>query len=190
MANIQHRDIPDEGRHELKGASTAIVGSVPISNGIGGTTFQRLGVASLTGSIPTGVADVQVVTDGLGGFKAASTVYAYMNRVTSVNLIFPANTLVTLTDLITPQGVFINGTNFQVQATGVYQIILNSLLRFDYTTPGEPPTLSSALGYTPINLYRRDLGSIVGTGGSIIVNLISGIDYGVDRDATITVVKL
>ena len=184
MANIQHRDIPDEGRHELKGASTAIVGSVPISNGIGGTTFQRLGVASLTGSIPTGVADVQVVTDGLGGFKAASTVYAYMNRATS----YPY--LVTLTNLITPQGVFLNGTNFQVQATGVYQIILNSLRGFDYTTPGEPPTRGSAPGYTPINLYRRDLGAIVGMGGSIIVNLISGIDYGVDRDAIITVVKL
>lgn len=184
MANIQHRDIPDEGRHELKGASTAIVGSVPISNGIGGTTFQKLGVASLTGSIPTGVADVQVVTDGLGGFKAASTVYAYMNRVTTGS---PAS--VTLTDLITPQGVFLNGTNFQVQTTGVYQIILNSLLGFNYTT-GDPPTTTTASGYTPINLYRRDLGTSVGVGGSIIVNLISGIDYGVDQDATITVVKL
>ena len=188
MANIQHRDIPDEGRHELKGASTAIVGSVPISNGIGGTTFQRLGVASLTGSIPTGVADVQVVTDGLGGFKAASSVYAYINIVSSPTGL--SSGVVTLTDLITPQGVFLNGTNFQVQATGVYQIILNSLRGFDYTTPGEPPTRGSAPGYTPINLYRRDLGSIVGTGGSIIVNLISGIDYGVDKDATITVVKL
>ena len=187
MANIQHRDIPDEGRHELKGASTAIVGSVPISNGIGGTTFQRLGVASLTGSIPTGVADVQVVTDGLGGFKAASTVYAYMNRVTTVDPIFPANTLVTLTNLITPQGVFLNGANFQVQSTGIYQIILNSLL---LVTSGDPPTTTAAPEYTPINLYRRDLGTSVGVGGSIIVNLISGIDYGVNQDATITVVKL
>ena len=137
----------------------------------------------MTGSIPTGVADVQVVTDGLGGFKAASTVYAYMNRVPTG---YPPT--VTLTDLITPQGVFINGTNFQVQATGVYQIILNSVVHFEPLPTGSatPPTL----GYTPINLYRRDLGSIVGTGGSIIVNLISGIDYGVDQDATITVVKL
>ena len=182
MANIQHRDIPDEGRHELKGASTAIVGSIPISNGIGGTTFQKLGVASLTGSIPTGVADVQVVTDGLGGFKAASAVYACMQKTTTL---YPAS--VTLTNLITPQGVFLNGTNFQVQSTGVYQIILNSLL---LVTSGDPPTTTTAPEYTPINLYRRDLGTSVGVGGSIIVNLISGIDYGVDRDAIITVVKL
>lgn len=184
MANIQHRDIPDEGRHELKGASTAIVGSVPISNGIGGTAFQRLGVASLTGSIPTGVADVQVVTDGLGGFKAASTVYACMKKTTTTN---PVS--VTFTDLITPQGVFLNGLNFQVQVTGIYQIILNSTLIFKIET-GDPAVISSGLGYTPINLYRRDLGASVGVGGSIIVNLVSGIDYGVNQDATITVVKL
>ena len=186
MANIQHRDIPDEGRHELKGASTAIVGSVPISNGIGGTTFQRLGVASLTGSIPTGVADVQVVTDGLGGFKAASAVYACIQRTTTGGA-FGVPLLITLTDLITPQGVFINGTNFQVQSTGAYQIILNSLL---LVTSGDPPTTTPSPEYTPINLYRRDLGTSVGVGGSIIVNLISGIDYGVNQDATITVVKL
>ena len=187
MANIQHRDIPDEGRHELKGASTAIVGSVPISNGIGGTTFQRLGVASLTGSIPTGVADVQVVTDGLGGFKAASSVYAYMSRTAAATGLFTGVEI--LTDLITPQGVFINGTNFQVQATGVYQIILNSVVHFKPLT-NDPEAILPTLGYTPINLYRRDLGTSVGVGGSIIVNLISGIDYGVNQDATITVVKL
>lgn len=36
---IQHKNIPDAERHEVKGASTATVGQVLSSNGSGGTTF-------------------------------------------------------------------------------------------------------------------------------------------------------
>ena len=173
MPDIQHRDIPDSGLHEIKGAATALVGSIPVADGVGGTSFQKLGVGSLTGSIPTSIPDVVVVTDGTGGFKAATKLYAYMRRVVE-----------TLTNLVTPQGVFINAASFQVQSTGYYQVSIMSTATLHSELPDNPVV------YTPTDLYRRDLGSVVGTGGTFIVQLFAGVDYGVNADCTFTILGL
>ena len=135
MPDIQHRDIPDSGLHEIKGAATALVGSIPVADGVGGTSFQKLGVGSLTGSIPTSIPDVVVVTDGTGGFKAASPTYAYMRRAFTAGP--PAST--TLTNLVTPQGVFISGVDFQVQSSGLYRVSANSTVLATGTFPTYRP---------------------------------------------------
>lgn len=181
MPDIQHRDIPDSGLHEIKGAATALVGSIPVADGVGGTSFQKLGVGSLTGSIPTSIPDVVVVTDGTGGFKAATKIYAYMRRELRVS---PPPIVETLTNLVTPQGVFINAASFQVQSTGYYQV---SIMR-TVTLPSELP--DNPVVYSPTDMYRRDLGSVVGTGGTFIVQLFAGVDYGVNGDCTFTILGL
>lgn len=182
MANIQHRNIPEEGLHEMKGAASALVGSVPVANGVGGTTFQKLGVSSLTGSIPTGIADVSIVTDGVGGFKASESIHAYFSRFPNGFPVTPA-----FGELIVSQGLFINGLNFQVQVAGTYLITITSTVNISYTV-GSDTLYAEAL--IKSSLYRRDTGTVVGTGGTMIVNLTPGIDYGINDYGTIAVLRV
>ena len=42
MADIEHKNIPDAGRHEPKGASTAAAGSVYVSDGAGSGSWTDL----------------------------------------------------------------------------------------------------------------------------------------------------
>ena len=44
---IQHKDIPDSERHDVKGASSASLRQVLTSNGDGTTSFQNLTVSHL-----------------------------------------------------------------------------------------------------------------------------------------------
>lgn len=73
---MDHKSIPDSERHELKGASSAQSGQVPVSNGDGTTTFKTLDLTNLTGSVPAGVAGLHLVTDGLGGLAVTRPSYA------------------------------------------------------------------------------------------------------------------
>ena len=43
---MEHVDIPDSERHELKGASTASSGQVPKADGEGGTSFESLSLST------------------------------------------------------------------------------------------------------------------------------------------------
>jgi hypothetical protein len=55
----EHVDIVDAERHELKGASTAVTGEVPKSNGDGTTTFGNVDYPEITNTPQgTAVADV------------------------------------------------------------------------------------------------------------------------------------
>ncbi|MDB4302075.1 hypothetical protein N9924_00770 [bacterium] len=60
---IQHKDLPEDGLHELKGASTAIAGTVAVSDGAGSSTWQ---VAKIAGQ-DLASAGSSPVSDGLGG---------------------------------------------------------------------------------------------------------------------------
>lgn len=53
MADIEHKDIPDSGRHEPKGASTATAGHVLKSNGDGSTSFVDVATLVDVGNIKT-----------------------------------------------------------------------------------------------------------------------------------------
>ena len=50
MADIEHSAIPDAGRHEPKGASTAAVDTVHKSDGAGGTLWEKVDYSELTGA--------------------------------------------------------------------------------------------------------------------------------------------
>lgn len=108
MADIQHKDIPDSGRHEPKGASTAVAGSTIVSNGAGGTTFKKLTKDSLQGTLSSG--PLSVKDDGT--FTTSGTVYATINKTSSSTstLDGPSN------------GVTITGANFSVSETGLYRV--------------------------------------------------------------------
>lgn len=75
---IQHKDIPDSGRHEPKGASTAVSGTVLTSNGDGSTSWKKSDVgvivkelaleaiSPLASQEPTGLGDAGKIRISLG----------------------------------------------------------------------------------------------------------------------------
>lgn len=71
---IDHKNIPEDGLHEPKGASTASASRVYVANGSGSGDWSRLSGASLQGSLTNN--DPQgrrLVTDGNGGFSSELT---------------------------------------------------------------------------------------------------------------------
>lgn len=64
----EHRSIPDSGRHETKGASTALVNQVNTANGDGSTQFAYVAYANITGK-PTYPGFTQAIT----GFSTAAS---------------------------------------------------------------------------------------------------------------------
>lgn len=115
---LQHRDVPNTELHELKGASTAIIGSVPVANGSGGTNFQKLGPANFSGSIPTAVDGIVIATDGSGGFRSVQSSYGRFQYTPGL---FPGDTG-TMSALITPLGLYIDGQNIGVSTAGFYLV--------------------------------------------------------------------
>lgn len=73
---IQHRDIPDSERHEVKGASTAASNLFLAANGDGSTSFKRIPVQALEGTVDASVAGRHIVTDGSGGMISVDAAYA------------------------------------------------------------------------------------------------------------------
>jgi len=66
---IQHRNIPDAERHEPKGASSAAVGSIYSSDGVGSGVWQKVKSSNLSGVAGDGGNNnLKLVTDGSGGF--------------------------------------------------------------------------------------------------------------------------
>lgn len=47
VQGIAHKDLTDPQLHELKGASTALAGQLPVADGNGNTSFQTLTIESL-----------------------------------------------------------------------------------------------------------------------------------------------
>lgn len=68
-----HKNLPDNQRHEPKGASTAASDSVYVSDGAGSGVWKKVPVSSLSGLSGDGaVADKFVASNGSGGFKLLS----------------------------------------------------------------------------------------------------------------------
>lgn len=163
---IQHKDIPDSERHELRGASTAIVGSVPVANGSGGTTFQKLSVNNFTGAIPTGVPDLVLATSGGGGFKALSPAYGQFEQVQ----IEPPSPSLTVTSSILTGGLLIDAQAVRVPTSGVYFYTTGTI---NYVPAGDS---------TPVSLYIPKLinastSAVIFSGMSGLVTLDSSVRY-------------
>lgn len=167
---MQHKDIIDSERHELKGASTALVGTVPVSNGSGGTSFQKIGALSLAGAIPTSIPDRVVATDGSGGFKALEpkafgsfelgTPLGDLPNIEAPSI--PKVRYSSATPLITPVGLTCSGGILTVNVTANYIISAGSYV---YTPPAEA-TPASAKSYFSA-LYNYSTGALVAPARSI-----------------------
>lgn len=147
---MQHKDIPDGERHELKGASTALLGSVPVANGGGGTSFQKIGTASLSGSIPSNIPDLAIATDGSGAFKAvqprAYGSYRFTSGVADVpnpsTPSLPKTRYAGQTDISNSVGLScVNGV-LNVNTSGYYMFTAAS-----YVVTGEDPAPSAYTSY-------------------------------------------
>lgn len=160
--SIQHRDIPDGQRHEVKGASSAAGGAVLVADGSGNTNFQKLGVANMTGSIPTGVANIPIVTDGTGGFKAGTPIYGRFSHT------FTAPSTHTIT-LDFASGISIVSNAVVVSETGVYAFTSNGTTYV--TTPSE--------GISVPSLINADSNTTVLFGDGL-VQLQAGVRYRTD----------
>lgn len=135
IADIQHRDIQDSELHELKGAAGAILGSVPVANGVGGTDFQKLGVSNFSGSIPTGVPDIVLATDGFGGFKGASGASGRLSY--EITGSFPTPSTESMSAATSLTGMFIDGVTVKVTESGLY---LYGVSHIALLTPESGPT--------------------------------------------------
>jgi len=67
---IEHKNIPEAGLHEPKGASTAASDRVYVSNGLGSGEWAKVDADTLQGTVNNSSEEgMRVVTDGAGGFR-------------------------------------------------------------------------------------------------------------------------
>lgn len=144
---IQHRQIPDTELHEPKGANTAIAGTVIRATGMGGTTFDFIGVDQLKGGV-TNVEGLMLGIGPSGTFKAFGRDYA---TFTSADV---GGSTVTTKQLGTGK-LFVSGVGFKVAEAGVYMITFANPVLFSgdgATTPYSisQPTLRTEATSTPV----------------------------------------
>lgn len=174
--SIQHRVIENAELHEVKGAATAITGTVLTADGTGGTIFDRVGVQQLKGSLPTAVPDLQVVTDGTGGFKVSE---GYYGQFTTTQSGIPTPVFTTTADF-TPKGMYVNGNGVSVINTGLYKVDFNTAFFVD--TPSEAP-----IEYSEPYLVNSGNGAVVWMGSSGIMTLTAGVIYRPNRANKFTI---
>lgn len=155
---IQHRNIPDAERHEVKGASTAPANSVLLANGDGTTSFDRIPVASLEGSLDGSTAGKHIVTDGAGGLTSVDAIYGRFSVTAGV------------LDVLTVSRIGIDGNTFTPDATGWYVYHSESI--------SDPMKV----------LKNVTLGTDVFSGVSGLVFLDSTNQYSVDLDGFFSIV--
>lgn len=142
MANIQHKNVTDPNIHESKGAATAAIDTVRVSDGAGSGTWKKVdskGLKNLLGD--GGIADKRILTDGTDGFKLVTDVavgsMVITANVTGFAITAAADpTLMTTTDYALLTGVgapwvsdHLHEVTFSVNrltapVTGVYKIDL------------------------------------------------------------------
>lgn len=166
---IQHRDIPDSQRHEVKGASSALSGTVLVADGLGATNFQPIGVANLGGSVPTTTPNLFLITDGSGGVTAAVSVYARFSLASGVLSADPVN------------GFNLALDSFTVDTSGFYWV---SSENYTLDTDVTPNVLSHG------KLINRSTAAVAFNGFSGIVFLDSNFTYGFDTDGTYSLWKI
>tara|TARA_Y100001973_G_scaffold106665_1_gene186291 strand:+ start:12838 stop:13506 length:669 start_codon:yes stop_codon:yes gene_type:complete len=136
---VEHRDLPESGLHEPKGASLAASDRVYISDGAGSGTWAKVDADTLQGVISNATAaGLRVVTDGSGGFTTEPTPassYGTMNLTnnTTVKALTAAsdatlntNTDYTKLDISLEYDSLVNMTSgtgsLVLQASGVYAV--------------------------------------------------------------------
>lgn len=169
MARIQHRNIADSELHEIKGAASALEGSVPVASGTGTTVFQKVGVSSLAGGLPTTIADQVIATDNAGGFKILSPIYG---RFLTTKVDSPLS--YSTTALITPQGMNLFGSGIRVNTAGFYWLS-SDVPFFIPAEGGNPDRVEGA------RLFNVTSGAIVAYFQSGIVFLDNSSEYRLDR---------
>lgn len=181
MADIQHVDIPDGERHELKGASTALVGQIPVSDGVGGTAFKKLTAANLEGV--TGDGPLSVVGGVIG---VAKTAYATIRKTSSNSAVIDGNN----------QGITVQSGAMKVQRAGIYHI--SSTNGFSVTTtttnrypPESGPQLALSISTVNYPLFRnRSTGATLFVGLSGIVSMNTTDLYEYTTNSSWTVVQI
>lgn len=184
---MQHKDIVDSERHELKGASTALVGSVPVADGGGGTAFQKVGTASLAGSIPSAIPSLIIATDGAGGFKSLQPrAYGSFSLSTVVadipNPILPASPkqrYAASSNISPPVGMSCTSGILSVNTTGYYEVSAGAYV----VVVGEDPTPTTYTSYFAplVNLTN---GNVIMTASAApkIIFLEVSVPYVVQND--------
>lgn len=85
MANVSHASLTGSNLHILKGADTAALGTVPVANGAGDTTWQAIGTSSFTGMIADFAAPVAPAGWlELDGSVVSTSTYAALYAVMSI----------------------------------------------------------------------------------------------------------
>lgn len=182
MARIQHKYIPDAELHEVKGANSAITGSVLVADGAGSTAFQKIGISSLAGALPTGVAGLPVGTDGMGGFQSLNPSYGQFRttRTGTTN-----NPNFTTEALINPVGMTLLGSGVNVAESGLYWYGVDGF----NLTYAEGGSLVTGIGYK--SLVNATAGrAIVTTALSGIVQLTAGVQYHIDQTGGFSLWKI
>lgn len=174
---IQHRNIPDNQLHEIKGAASAIPGSVPVADGTGRTRFEKLGVKNFTGSIPEGVPNLTLVTDGQGGFKTSNGIYGTFRRTRLPG--FPIRYRVDA--LITPNGLYTihNEDSVYPTETGFYLFVADP-----YYNNGD-----EGIEFIHTELRRIGDNLVLGNSGRIF-QLNAGVAYTVNTTEAFSLLKV
>lgn len=72
---MEHRNIPDEERHEPKGASSALSGTFYISDGNGSGNWLKLTDSNVEGLSPNTASGRLITAGGGGSFSSRSAVF-------------------------------------------------------------------------------------------------------------------
>lgn len=171
MADIQHVDIPDNQRHEAKGASTAIQHSVLVADGTGGTSFKKLkaeNIAGLEGSGPVSVVGGQLVT--------SQNVYGTINKTAtaSSSLVAPSN------------GVSAQSGGMRVSRDGVYLITLQTgfsvSVFYSYPESAPAPSYSAIVNLPTFRNKTTNATLFTGLSGLVTLNTANVYEFdGISR---------
>lgn len=166
MADIEHRNIPDAELHKVKGAVSAPANTVLTADGIGDTTFKKVDVSMLSGTIPTNVPNMVITTNGTGGLTYNTPTYG---RFTLTGTTMTAGTY---------QGFTVAGANFKPNVSGLYW----------FSTESPVFTAPSTLSW-PI-LRNVTTVTVVSPGLSGLVYLENIYNYSLSTDGNISLWKV
>jgi hypothetical protein len=156
---IQHSSISDPNIHEPKGASSAPLNSVYVSNGAGSGNWGKLPVQGLSGITALGTAGQSIVSNGIGGA-------AFDDVLASGYLYF--------TDIASPYSQTYPSTYTKIGATtvaGAFPKLFTEATtqRLTYTgTRGRVASIKAAVGVSQASGANRTVRIAVYKNGTLI----------------------
>lgn len=123
MANVSHASLTGSNLHEPKGADTAALGTVYVSNGAGGGTWTAIGTSSFTGQVadflapvvPAGWLELDGTVISTSTFSALYAVMSITTSGTRTNGSFIITSIPSTTQL--KAGYFVFGTGITSGST-------------------------------------------------------------------------